>query len=178
MSVVDYRPRIANKGTYVREFLSLDSSNEIIGDYSGGVTEFSYTNVSSTQTLFINNILVKVLDEGQFLLSDYGSIGAELTNGINIYYTTDSGATKNYIVGTTNNIKNNSDFFNYTNDINLKNSSVGDSIIGVNFNFFKNYTAIKLTQDESIVIEVNDDFSNITSQVSQITGYLYDNTEL
>jgi hypothetical protein len=169
--------QVENKKTYFNQFLTLNNSNEITGNY-GGVTEFIYTNNSSTQTLFISNLVVSIQDESPFNLSEYGSIGSALTNGINVFYTTDSGATKNFIVGTTFNVKSNGDWNNFTNDIKLTDLGTGDSILTLTLNFRNNGAYIILPQNERFGIEVQDDFSLVNSHKAQINGFLYANSEL
>ena len=169
--------QIENRKTYFNTFLTLNNSNEVTGNYVG-VTEFSYTNNSSVDTLFISNIIVSIQDDSPFNLNDYGGIGSSLINGINLYYTTNSGSTKNYIIGTTFNIKKNSDYNNYTNDINILDLGTGDTVFTANINFRNNGSFIILPQNEKFSIEVNDNFTLINSQKVQITGFLYPNSFL
>jgi len=172
MSFVDFNVKALNKSTFFGEYLTFSSSNDAANDYSGGLTEFTYTNSSSTETLFLSNLIIKLSDDA-ISINEYGGLGNTLTNGINIYYTTNSGTTKNYIVGTTYNIKANSDFLNYTTDIKIVNG-----ILSVNFNFQKNRANIKLTNNERIGIELNDNFSNLDTHTFHINGFFYPNSAI
>jgi len=172
MSFVDFNVKALNKSIFFGNFLTLASSNNAANDYSGGLTEFSYTNTSLTETLFLSNLVIKISDD-TISMTEYGGLGSALTNGINIYYTTNSGVTKNYIIGTTYNVKTNSDFLNYTTDIKLV-----DNVLSVNFNFQKNRANIKLTNNERIVVEVNDDFSSLDSHTFHINGFFYPNSAI
>jgi hypothetical protein len=170
--------QVENKKTYFNEFLTLDNSIDMTADYSGGVTEFTYTNSSSTETLFVSNLVISIQDDAPFNLNEYGGIGTTLPNGMNIFYTTNSGATKNYIVGTTYNINKNADYNNYTNDVVLTDLGTGDAIYTITLDFRNNGSFIILSQNEFFGIEVQDDMSSINGHRSQINGFTYANSEL
>ena len=178
MSILDHNVRGVNRATFFNSFLTLDGSNQATGNYSSGVTEFSYTNASTTETLFIGNLVINILDDGALSMDEYASIGTTLTNGMNIYYTSVSGATRNNIVGTTYNIHSNSDFLDYTTDVVLIDNNTGVASFSVNLNFQKNRSNIKLGQADKIVVEVNDDLTSLTSHTFQINGFHYDNANL
>jgi len=169
--------QVENKKTYFNEFLSLDGSIDMTANYTG-VTEFTYTNSSSTETLFVSNLVVSIQDDAPFNLNEYGGIGTTLPNGMNIFYTTDSGATKNYIVGTTYNINKNGDYNNYTNDIVLTDLGTGDAIYTITLDFRNNGSFIILSQNEFFGIEVQDDMSLLNGHRAQINGFTYANSEL
>jgi hypothetical protein len=170
--------QVENKKTYFNSFLTLGGTNLITGDYSGGVTEFIYTNASSTQTLFVSNIVVSIKDDGPFNLSQFGGLGTTASNGINIYYTGTSGAVRNNIIGTTYNINSNADFYNYTNDIKITDLSSGDTIQNVTLDFRNNGSYVILREADKISFEINDDFTSINDMKVQVNGFLYDNSEL
>ena len=178
MSVIDHCIKGLNKTTFFNTSLLLDGSNNANGNYSSGVTEFIYTNTSTTETLFIGSLNIKIQDSGVLGLSEYASLGTTLSNGINIYYTGSTGNVRNNIVGTTFPINKNSDYFNYTTDVNIQDLGTGDSLISVDFNFQKNRSNIKLGITDKIAVELNDDLSNITEHTFQITGFTYPNSDI
>ena len=178
MSVIDHNVRGLNKATFFNSSLLLDGSNTATGDYSGGVTEFIYTNTDASNTLFIGSLNIKIQDDGSFNLAEYGSIGSSLTNGVNIYYTGSTGTIRNNIIGTTFPIQNNSDYFNHTTEINVQDLGTGDSLISIDLNFQKNRSNIKLGITDRIAVELNDDLSNLTDHTFQITGFTYPNTDI
>ena len=108
MSIIDHNVRGVNRATFFNSFLTLDSSKDATGDYSSGVTEFSYTNTDADNTLFIGNLVINIVDEGPLSMDEYGSIGATLANGLNVYYTGSTGTVRNDIVGTDFSIHKNS----------------------------------------------------------------------
>lgn len=178
MSVIDHNVRALNKATFFTSPLLLNNDNNAIADYSSGVTEFSYTNLSSTEKIFIGDLVIKIQDDGPFNLNNYGNIGTTASNGLNIYYTSATGATKNYIVGTTYPVQKNSDYFNYTTDINLINNDTGASLMNINLNFQKNHSNVQLGTGDKIAVELNDDFTNLTEHTFSITGFIYQNSDL
>ena len=178
MSVIDFNVRALNKATFFNNILKLDGDNNAIGDYSGGVTEFSYTNTSSAEKIFLGDLVIKIQDDGAFQMDEYGNIGTTLVNGLNIYYTSSTGAVRNDIVGTTYPVQKNSDYFNYTTDINLINNDTGASIMNINLNFQKNHSNVQLGTMDKIAVEVNDDFTNLTEHTFSISGFTYQNSDL
>ena len=165
--------QVENQKVYFNEFLTLDNSNNINNDYSLGVTEFSYTNESVTDTLFVSNLVIMIKDDGTFNLDNYASIGTTLINGMNIYYTGSTGTVKNYIVGTTYPIQKNADWNNYTNDIKLTDLGTGDSIYTITLDFRNNGSYVILRENDRLAIEVNDDLSSINEHKIQLNGFLY-----
>ena len=164
--------QVENNKTYFNQFLTLGTTNQINGNYIG-TTEFSFTNTSSTQTLFISNLILSIQDGSPFNLNNYASIGSPLTNGINVYYTTNSGATRINVIGTTFNILSNSDLNSYTNDIEITDLGTGDAVYTANINFRNNGSFIILPQNEKFSLEVQDNLSSISSHKAQISGFLY-----
>lgn len=173
MSVIDHNVRALNKATFFTTFLTLDENNNSANDYSGGVTEFSYVNTDPNNTLFISDFIINIKDDGPLNMGEYAAIGTTLTNGINVYYTDTNGTNRNNIIGTTYNIQKNSDYLNYTTDVN-----VYEDVITVNLNFQKNHSNIRLGVTDRIAVELNDDLSNITEQTISITGFTYANSDL
>jgi len=178
MSVIDTNVRNLNKATFFTSFLTLDGNNNANNDYSGGVTEFSYTNTDSNNTLFIGDLVLNIKDDGPFTMTEYGNIGTTLVNGLNIYYTDTNGTVRNNIIGTTYNINKNSDYLNYTTDFNLLNNDTGESVLTVNLNFQKNHSNIRLGITDKISVELNDDLSNLSEHTFSISGFTYANSDL
>ena len=177
-SIIDTNVRGLNNIRFFNSFLTLDNSNDATGDYSLGVTEFSYTNTSTTQTAFVGDLIINILDDGTWNMSQFGSIGTTLANGINIYHTSVTGSVRNNIVGTTYPIRKNADFLSYTTDVKLFNPGTGDTSFTVNLNFQKNRSNIILRKEDKIVVEVNDNFTDLTQQTFQINGFLAENANL
>ena len=157
---------------------TLENSNNATGDYSSGTTEFIYTNTDADNTLFVSSLNLKILDNGSFNLSEYGSLGTTAINGINIYYTDTNGTIRNNIIGTTFNINSNADYFNYTTDISVEDLGTGDSIIAVDLNFQKNRAPIKLGVTDKIAVELQDDFSGLIQHTFQISGFTYPSADI
>ena len=178
MSIIDHNIHGLNKATFFNTPLLIGTTNNANSDFSGGVTEFTYTNTDASNTLFIGSLNIKIQDDGAFNLAEYGSIGSSLTNGMNVYYTTNNGATRNNIIGTTFPIQKNSDYFNHTTDINVQDLGTGDSLISIDLNFQKNRSNIKLGITDKIAVELNDDFSNLTEHTFQISGFTYPNSDI
>jgi hypothetical protein len=173
MSVIDTNVRNLNKANFFTSFLTLDGDNNSAKNYISGITEFSYVNTDPDNTLFIGDLVINVKDDGPFNMGEYAAIGTTLSNGINIYYTDTNGTNRNNILGPTYNIKKNSDFLNYTTDVNIF-----EDVITVNLNFQKNHSNIRLGVTDKIAIELNDDLTNLTEQTVSITGFTYANSDL
>ena len=175
MSIIDHNVRSLNKATFFTSFLTLDDDNNANGNYSGGITEFSYTNTDENNTLFIGDLVINIKDDGPFNIGDeYAGTNSALTNGINVFYTGSTGTERKNIIGTTYNIKTTADFLNYTTDVNI----LSDSTITINLNFQKNRSNIKLGITDKISVELNDDFTGLTEQTISISGFTYANSDL
>ena len=120
MSIIDHNVKGLNKAIFFNTHLLNNNNNNGNGNYSSGVSEFAFTNDSTTQTLFISQLNIKIQDDGKFNLNEYGNIGTTLVNGINIYYTGSTGTDRKNIIGLTYPIQKNGDYFNYTTDINVQ----------------------------------------------------------
>ena len=178
MSVIDTNVRGLNKATFFNSSLLLGTTNNANSDFSGGTTEFIYTNTDASNTLFIGSLNIKIQDDGSLNLSEYGSIGSSLTNGISIYYTGSTGTVRKNIIGTTFPIQKNSDYFNHTTEVNVQDLGTGDSLISIDLNFQKNRSNIKLGVTDRIAVELSDDLSNLTEHTFQITGFTYPNSDI
>ena len=178
MSIQDHCITGLNKATFFNSSLLLNNNHNANGDYSSGITEFIYTNTSTTETLFIGSLNIKLQDDGAFNFAEYANIGTTLPNGINIFYTGATGTVRNNIIGTTFPIQKNSDYFNYTTEINVQDLNTGSSLISIDLNFQKNRSNIKLGITDKISVELNDDFTNLTEQTFQITGFTYPNSAI
>ena len=178
MSILDTNVRGVNRATFFNSFLTLDGSNQATADYSSGVTEFSYTNTDADNTLFIGNLVINILDDGALSMDQYGSIGTTLANGLNVYYTGSTGTVRNNIIGTTFSIHKNSDFLDYTTDVVIIDNNTGVASFTIDLNFQKNRSNIKLGVTDKIVVELNDDFTSLSSQTFQLNGFTYANSNL
>ena len=178
MSIIDHNVRSVNRATFFNSFLTLDSSKDATGDYSGGVTEFSYTNTDADNTLFIGNLVINISDDSALSMDEYGSIGTTLSNGLNVYYTGSTGTVRNDIIGTSFSIHKNADFLDYTTDVVLIDNNTGSSSFTVNLNFQKNRSNIILGVTDKIVVELNDDFTSLSGQTFQLNGFTYANANL
>jgi len=178
MSIIDHNVRGVNRATFFNSFLTLDGSKDATADYSSGVTEFSFTNTDPDNTLFIGNLVINILDGGPLSMDEYGSIGTTLANGLNIFYTDTNGTVRNDIIGTTFSIHKNSDFLDYTTSVVLIDNNTGSSSFTIDLNFQKNRSNIKLGITDKIVVELNDDFTSLSSQTFQLNGFTYANSNL
>lgn len=176
MSIVDNNIKSLDKTVFFDDFLASGGNINANDDYSGALTEFSYTNPSATDTLFIGQLNIKIVTQS-VTLTDYVGIGDELVNGIRLYYTTDSGATKNYIIDAHPILKS-SDYYNYSSNVSIVNNNTGVSVFNVSLNFQRNYSNVKLGENEIIAVELNDDFTRLTEQTFSIIGFLYPTSDL
>ena len=75
-------------------------------------------------------------------------------------------------------LNSNSDFYNYTNDIQITDLSSGDTIQNITLDFRNNGSYVILREADKISFEVNDDFTSINDMKVGINGFLYNNSEL
>ncbi len=172
--------QVENRKIQFNEFLSLDGLGadiEMIGLYATQGVTFGYTNTSTENTIFLSSALVSIVANGAFSVEDYANASGPLGNGINMYYT--SNGTRQYVIGNelnVNNIKKNYDWNSFTDDVKITDLGTGSEIYNVNINFRDNGSYIILREGETFVVELNDNFSTLTSQRLQIHGFLYPNS--
>ena len=175
MSVIDYAVNSLNKTLFLSDYLKNGSNIDTTNDYSTTATEFNFTNQLSTKVYFISELIITIKNQGELNLNEYADIGNALTNGIRIFFT--NGATTYDIVTNNNSIKKTSDFYNYTNKIKVLNNN-GSYVISINFDFQKNYSNIKLSQNDKIAVVLNDNFTGINEQTFFINAFSYNTTDI
>jgi hypothetical protein len=75
MSIIDHCVKGLNKSTFFNTPLLIGTTNNANSDFSGGVTEFIYTNTDASNTLFIGSLNIKIQDDGAFNLAEYANSG-------------------------------------------------------------------------------------------------------
>ncbi len=176
MSIIDTNVKSLAKTIYFDDFLKLGTNINANGDYSGNIVDFIYTNHSTTETLFIGQLNIKIVNSS-ITFNDYVGIGSVLANGIKIYYTTNSGLNKNYIINAYPIIKT-TDYYNYATETKIIDNNTGNIIFNVNLDFQRNYSNIKLGENETFGVELNDDFRLLTEQTFTIIGFTYPSADL
>lgn len=157
---------IKNSSKYYNFFLKDENDNEtMIGDYSEQSKKFKYTNIEK-RTFYVTNIVIMITDNFNFSGSCYGS-DIELNNGISLYvngllYKRDLFE---------QNIYKNRDFFKYNCNVE-KIQLTNEYIFKITFNFHSDTdTYIRLLPSESIVCELNDNFTDLIDHTINITGH-------
>lgn len=119
---------------------------------------------------YISRLLVYIQDAGSFDSGGYGN-GSALTNGIQIKVYRD--AVEQIALTNSQPIKQNTHWAKFCFDISVSKFGSGDESLGVRWTFTNGGTFIRLDGDESdsIKVELNDDFSVLTSQTFLFQGY-------
>jgi hypothetical protein len=115
-------------------------------------------------------MLVYVQDTGSFDSGGYGN-GSALANGIQIKVYRD--AVEQIALTNSQPIKQNTHWAKFCFDIKISTFGSGDESLGARWTFTNGGTFIRLDGDESdsIKVEFNDDFSDLTSQTFLFQGY-------
>jgi len=160
------------KKTYFQTFLKSELTNtkEAIADYIEPC-KFLHVHKDKFKKLFIQRLTITIQDNAIMKRQMYGAM-CKLKNGINIYY-----MNKNEKVNITNEefpIKTNSDWLFYSCKTELSKFNDNHNFYKITFDF-TNQMGMNLVLDynDSFVIELNDDFTNLEAQLFNIEGFTY-----
>lgn len=156
------------KKTYFNAFLKNDNDNfRAIGDYTGELEEFSFTNIDR-RVLFINKLIITIEDNSRFKYNKYAA-DIILKKGLKLYFTEKS--VKKYIIGDNLPIKTNKDWINYSCKQEQMSFNGSHSFLKITFNFHKGNNAIILKKNDKISFELFDNFCKLENQIFYIEGF-------
>jgi hypothetical protein len=155
------------KTEYFNTFLKDEYDNtSAIGDYSNEKCLFFLDN-NISKSINIKKIQI-TLTSNSFASEKYGK-NITLKNGIKIYHN-DIKKRKRYIVGNDKPIKKNIDWLSYSCEIEKVKFNFGNEILRITFNF-ENIHDIILKKGESIIFELEDDFTELKNQEFFVEGF-------
>ena len=161
---MNFNTQKAHKHEYFNSFLKNNGNFQAIGDYSNDKTLFSITN-EDPKHMFVSNMIIVLEENGSFKYNKYGN-NIILKNGIKAYYIKNN--KKHYIFGQDVPIKVNKDFLYYNCNIERKDFDSGHKFQKITFNFSDN---IVLARDDELIVEFNDDLSNLEGHTFMIDGF-------
>lgn len=156
-----------NQNRYIGSFLKNGSDDNVVGDYSSTLTEFSYTN-SSLKNQYINRMIVYVEDSGVLDSGSYGN-AITLTNGIKLYHEEYDNTTHSLTNGSP--VKINSQWSAFCHDIILHDWGTGINSFSVRWTFGHSASPLILYPGKRVYITVNDDFTGLVKHTFHIQGY-------
>lgn len=152
----------------------LDSVGDGTGTKDMSTTADDYMITAQTgQRLYIARMLVGYQDGAGANVSEYGNLNAALSNGIEIKVLD---ANSNVLINLTDNvpIKANGHWSRVCYDYAFQNHGGGDDIFAVRWTFEKSGRPIILDAGESLVMEINDDLTNLVEHYAIAQGYFID----
>lgn len=153
---------ILSKRVYIQQFCQNSGASSEMAINNIAQQDFYYEASNST---FINEIVLGIVDTGNFNRNNFGALGSPLINGFRLYYAID-GVIKTYI---TNVILANKDFYYYTIDVDYKSVGNGPNGYIVRISI---PTPIYLESGGRIGVELGiDDLSGIETFQANIKGY-------
>ena len=146
-------------------------TKDAVGDYSSAAETFFITPPAGKKYT-ISRMLIGVQDSGSFDAVKYGN-GVTLTNGIGVA-TTDAtvGVTVDLLDGTL--IKSNAAWGFLCYDADVKSWGAGDEFLLVRWSFDKSGVLLTLTENDALVVELNDDFTGLNAHMFLVQGYEQD----
>lgn len=157
---------VKNSSKYYNFFLKdQNDNNSIIGDYREQKKMFKYSNIER-KSFYITNIVILIVDNDNFKSEFYGS-DLILENGINLYI---KGIIYNRNIFQEP-IYTNLDWYKY--NCTIKRERIDTTnILKITFNFHQDTDSyIRLLPTESLIFEVNDNFTNLLEHTVNITGH-------
>lgn len=157
---------VKNTSKYYNFFLKDENDNKlIIGDYKEEKKLFKFTNVER-KSFYITNIVILIVDNDTIKGTNYGS-DIILENGLQLYI-------KGLIYKRNifeEPIYTNIDWLKYNCKTELIKMGLTNAL-KVTFNFHQDTDSyIRLLPTESIICEVNDNYSNLLEHTINITGH-------
>lgn len=157
---------IKNTSKYYNFFLKDENdNNSIIGDYREQKKIFKFSNIEK-KSFYITNIVILIVDNDTFKPSYYGS-DLILQNGVKLYI-------KGLLYKRNifeDPIYSNLDWFKYNCETKIEKIS-STNLLKITFNFHKDTDSfIRLLPSESIIFEVNDNFTTLLDHTINITGH-------
>lgn len=160
---------IGSNSLGIFEFLKDGGNINATGNYSGGAaTQFLYTNTDAVLVDYITELTVLVSDNGALRADRYGS-NLILSNGV-IISKYDSGGVQDLII-TNNNILKNADYSQNVGFTPRTDYGAGTNFLTATWNFESYGGFIELNENESIRVDLNDNFSGLVDHTFLIKGF-------
>ena len=165
----------ANSGLPVVRLLSSvgdgTGTTNLIGNYSGAVTDFWYQ-PPSTQKFYIHNISMNISDNTSFNQTDYGAISGGLTNGVTLWINI---AGTDYPLASGLIFKSNIDFMTLSPHNNLTSFAGTSQTLVVDINLIEDFgipLILDGTQNAKFIIRLHDNFTSLIAQTVSLRGRL------
>lgn len=149
----------------------LSSTGATGGTKDMSTTADEYYIVDTTQTLVIYRMLVFYQDGLGGNVSEYGNLGAALTNGIEIQTMRRDGTTVRNDLTDGVPVKQNGDWARLCYDYTYQDHGSGDSIYTARWTFANSGRPITLEPGQSFRMIINDDLTALTSHYAVVQGY-------
>ena len=141
------------------------------GDYSGAVKRFEYQNTDTGKGIvLIKKIIIFVEDAKNFRVDRYGGgLSLALTNGIHVKKVLLDGSEHN-VTDSRCPIKTTGDWAKYVDNIHIYDGGITFDYMVASWSFGADVPNIILKPTEKLVVEFNDDFSNLEAHTLQLQG--------
>ena len=151
----------------ISQFLMNGVAIDAIADYSLTPRYFAFTTRESG-VVEVQRMIVTIRDTAGFQAEEYGNLGSELTNGLNVVKR--DGDNNEVLNLTPQSIKSNAEWASYCYDADIKTWGNGDEFLLVRWTFGKSGSPLKLKFGDSIAVRVNDDLQGLVSHRFLIQG--------
>jgi len=160
------------KKTRFQAFLKSEETNtkEAIADYVEPC-KFLYIHDNRYKKLFIQRLTITIQDNAIMKRDNYGAM-TKLKNGVKIYYT--NGKEKINITNEDLPIKTNSDWLFYGCETSITKFNDNHNFYRITFDFpTQSGMNLILEENDTFVIELNDNFTNLEAHIFSIEGFIY-----
>lgn len=140
------------------------------GDYSLSAQDFKIT-APSAYRYEVERLIVSVYDTAGMQAQEYGNLGAELTNGIEILVLNASDET---ILDVTDGrpIVRNSDWGARCYDVDVKSWGSGNEMLVARWTLAKAGAGLLLKQGQSLAVRLNDNFTGLIGHTFEVQGLI------
>lgn len=122
------------------------------------------------EKLSVARLIVLIEDAPNMSADEYGNLGAPLTNGISIYKTDEEGTKVHEITDPDTPIVSNMTWSMYNYDVTSLAFGAGNDAVKVRWTFLKAGFPIELFPEQSLVVDLADDFTGLARHYFQFQG--------
>lgn len=144
---------------------------EVNASVDGSVTPQEFKIIPATygfKSMKLERMLVQIEDNAVFTSAGYGGVGA-LANGIHIYHSADNGATETHI-DALRPVKSAAHWARLCYDFSIHSFGSGNNFATIRWTFAKTGSPLCLGPGDELVVEINDDLTDLVDHSFIVQG--------
>ena len=157
--------------TIISQYLDTNGDGSGTKQQATAAAEY-YIQPPSTRRYEIHRMIVSYQDTANWSPTEYGNLGAVLTNGIKVEVQYDDDTLVYSLTDADFPIKQNSDWADMCHDFTLLNFGTGDDVCTIRWTFARSGKPVHLRDGMKLVVNIQDDLSLLTSHRCLVQGFM------